>query len=225
MDRQAFMERVRRVLGDPGSSGPPVPPAVDEAVVRLVDRRSSLPDRFARRAEEVGMTVHRARAARLVEALAALLGDLKIGVATVSVADARIEAAVDQALERSGGRHVDHRTAPALQTHFDVDAGITDVDAAVAESGTLVLDTRSRSRGTHLVPPVHVAIVLASKLVPDLLDLWSKDGPTNGPDASLISLVTGPSKTADIEGILITGVHGPGQVHVVLVEGTEGLRD
>ena len=71
-----------------------------------------------------------------------------------------------------------------------------------------------RSRGAYLLPFVHVAIVRASQVVPDLVDAW--DQFEDGPALSL--LVTGPSKTADIEGVLITGVHGPGELHVVLVE-------
>ncbi len=121
-----------------------------------------------------------------------------------------------------------------LDAQYDADAGITDCDAALAESGTIVLRTdASRSRGTFVVPPVHIAILKASQILPDMLDLWSRftfpDHPLPGADhphasprraamPTSIVLVSGPSKTADIEGILITGVHGPREVHVMLVD-------
>ena len=67
------------------------------------------------------------------------------------------------------------------------------------------------------MPPVHIAIVRAAQIVPDMLDLWPPGVPAPSMPASLV-LVTGPSKTADIEGILITGVHGPREVRVIVVE-------
>ena len=69
-------------------------------------------------------------------------------------------------------------------------------------------------RGASLIPPVHIAVVAQAQIVPDLCDYFGGLGlslPAN------INVITGPSKTADIEGILITGVHGPGDVHVALV--------
>jgi L-lactate dehydrogenase complex protein LldG len=97
---------------------------------------------------------------------------------------------------------------------FTADVGITGVEAAVAETGSLVCTSGSQQwRGLSLIPPVHVAILRAEQIVPDLLDLLA--GPNPDLPAAL-TLVSGPSKTADIEGILITGVHGPGRVHVVV---------
>jgi L-lactate dehydrogenase complex protein LldG len=73
-------------------------------------------------------------------------------------------------------------------------------------------------RMASLVPPAHVAIVEASQIVPDLLDAFAeleKRGVDNLP--SNITLITGPSKTGDIELQLTTGVHGPGHWHVVVI--------
>ena len=65
-----------------------------------------------------------------------------------------------------------------------------------------------------MIPPVHIAVVAQAQIVPDLCDFFDGLG---GSLPANINVITGPSKTADIEGILITGVHGPGDVHVVVV--------
>jgi L-lactate dehydrogenase complex protein LldG len=74
-------------------------------------------------------------------------------------------------------------------------------------------------RSFSLLPPVHLAVAEQAQLLPDLFDLfdpafWERRG---GTLPSCLSLVTGPSKTGDIELRLVTGVHGPGELHVILV--------
>jgi L-lactate dehydrogenase complex protein LldG len=125
-----------------------------------------------------------------------------------------------ESLRRKGVQVVEWADTPGLASQFDTDAGITDVHAALAETGTLVCSTDAgHSRGLSLVPPVHVAIVRRSDIVPDMLDLWARSrGIAAAELPSSIALITGPSKTADIEGELVVGVHGPGEVHVILVE-------
>ncbi len=96
--------------------------------------------------------------------------------------------------------------------------GITGVDYLVAETGSVVLASRpGQPRSLSLLPPVHVAVAGRSQVLPDLFDLfegrWSKEELPSG-----LSIITGPSKTGDIELRLVTGVHGPGAIHVVLVE-------
>ena len=87
----------------------------------------------------------------------------------------------------------------------------------VAETGTLVCTSgNERWRGLTLIPPLHIAIVEAQQITPDLIDLFAGGMPA--PLPANVTLISGPSKTADIEGILITGVHGPREVHVVVVD-------
>src|SRR5690606_18699946 len=96
----------------------------------------------------------------------------------------------------------------------------TDVHAAIAETGSLVCcSDGGHSRGLSLIPPVHIAIVRKSDILPDMFDFWPRYAQSQ-PDElpSSIAFITGPSKTADIEGVLITGVHGPGRVFVLVVE-------
>ena len=109
---------------------------------------------------------------------------------------------------------------PTFEPLYRVDAGVTDVQAAIAETGTLVCwSGPGRGRGLSLVPPVHIAVVRRSDIVPDLIDYLARHA-QHGPEAlpSSIVFITGPSKTADIEGVLITGVHGPREVHILLVD-------
>jgi L-lactate dehydrogenase complex protein LldG len=104
-------------------------------------------------------------------------------------------------------------------TQLACDIGITSVDLAIAETGTLLVCSRpGQERLASLLPPVHVAIVERSQIVPDLLDTFQilhEHGLANLP--SNIALITGPSKTGDIELQLTTGVHGPGKWRVIVV--------
>jgi len=99
------------------------------------------------------------------------------------------------------------------------DVGITSCDVAVAETGSLIVCSRpGQERIASLVTPVHIAVVRREQIVPDLFDAFARleelgfdEVPSN------IAIITGPSKTGDIELTLTTGVHGPGKWHVVIV--------
>jgi L-lactate dehydrogenase complex protein LldG len=104
-------------------------------------------------------------------------------------------------------------------TAFAADLGITSVNWAVAETGTLALfAVPGQGRVVSLLPATYLAIIEPSQIVPDLFDLFERIGELPSDLPSNISLVTGPSKTGDIELKLTTGVHGPGNVNVVVVE-------
>ncbi|MBI4482421.1 MAG: lactate utilization protein [Acidobacteria bacterium] len=98
------------------------------------------------------------------------------------------------------------------------DLGITEADWGFSDTGTLVLEARpGQERATSLLPPVHLAVLSASRLLtgisPYLSDLARR------PELpSCITWITGPSRTADIELTLTVGVHGPGQLHVILLD-------
>ena len=97
--------------------------------------------------------------------------------------------------------------------------GITSADFALSDTGSLVMiSSREEARLVSLLPPAHIAVVPASKLLTGLDELYSVL-PRPAEQASSMVLITGPSRTADIEQILVRGVHGPGEIHVVVVEG------
>jgi len=106
----------------------------------------------------------------------------------------------------------------ALASRADI--GITGVDYAIAETGTCVLIPRSGvSRLVSLLPPVYIAVVQRGQVLPSLDELFAlrRQDYLDGSLRSYMSLITGPSRSADIESTLVTGMHGPGEVHMVLV--------
>jgi L-lactate utilization protein LutC len=101
-------------------------------------------------------------------------------------------------------------------TLFAADVGISGVDHLIAETGSVaVLSRPEEPRSLSLLPPVHVAVADRSQLLPDLFDLFAALRAM----PSCLSLITGPSKTGDIELRLVTGVHGPGELHVIFIDG------
>ena len=105
---------------------------------------------------------------------------------------------------------------------FDqADAGITLCEALVARNGSIMVSNAGGAgRRLSIYPPVHIVLAYASQLVPDLKDAFKlikeKYG-TNIP--SMISTITGPSRTADIEKTLVLGAHGPKELFVFLLDG------
>ena len=110
---------------------------------------------------------------------------------------------------------------PAAAELFQFDAGITMAQAAIAETGTLVLESsRERHRLVSLVPPTHIAIVNAEDLCATLNDaLKLVRGHTAAEMSPAITFITGPSRTADIELTLTIGVHGPKELYVIINKG------
>ena len=162
--------------------------------------------------------VHRSTEAGLGECLSRICADKQIGLLAVGpeiLANSSLCAELNQqtTLLKVTQCRADQ---PAL---FDtVDAGLTLTHGGIAETGTLVLWSGEQSpRLLSLVPPVHVAILYASRVVESLMDMmvredWSAGLPTN------VILISSPSKTADIQQTLAYGAHGPKQLVVVLVE-------
>lgn len=102
---------------------------------------------------------------------------------------------------------------------FDYDVGITTTQAAIAETGTLVLDSAcERHRLVSLVPPVHIAIVDAASIFQTLGEALAFIH-KNGNISPAVTFITGPSRTADIELTLAIGVHGPQELFVIVNQG------
>ena len=109
------------------------------------------------------------------------------------------------------------------------DLGLSGVDYVIAETGTLVLMARAgQMRGVSLLPPVHVAVARTSQVIATLADyLLLAQAAGADPQqylTSCVSFVTGPSRTGDIELKLTVGVHGPGELHLVLMDEPIGSR-
>jgi L-lactate utilization protein LutC len=110
--------------------------------------------------------------------------------------------------------------APSVEEIFEFDVGITSAQAAIAETGTLVLDSaRERHRLASLVPPVHIAIVDAASIFLTLAEALAFIH-QNGDISPAVTFITGPSRTADIELTLAIGVHGPQELYVIVNQGS-----
>lgn len=96
---------------------------------------------------------------------------------------------------------------------WDVEVGVSIAELAIAETGTLVVTaSEGRSRMSSLAPPVNVILISRKSIVGTLAEAIPLI-PT-----STSVFITGPSRTADIEGILVRGVHGPGELLVCVYE-------
>ncbi len=110
------------------------------------------------------------------------------------------------------------------QSFIDADMGISGANIAIADTGTLILVTNEgNGRLVTTLPPIHVAVVGVEKIVPSLdeatevLKLLAPSA-TGQKLSVYTSFTTGPSRSADIENSLTVGVHGPKEVHIVLVD-------
>ena len=111
------------------------------------------------------------------------------------------------------------------QLFADMDASVTSTVAGVADTGTLVLRPGpGEPRTLSLVPPVHVAVLLASRLYASLPAAMAALQPQADMPTNLL-LVTGPSKTADIQQVLAYGAHGPKELIIVLVDDVSATQE
>jgi L-lactate dehydrogenase complex protein LldG len=211
------IERVRKALGRCGpTTAPPPPPEIPDTVARLVHSPIGLPDLFNKRAADMKMHVSSCRVDDLAKEVAAFLRERKSRRVMLSDTPLLRKIELGDALDQAGfeARYWSGVTADGA---YDYDAGVTEVDYAVAESGSLVIRHRpEHGRLLSLVPFVHVAVVDPKCFVPDLLDLFetlAREGVGSG-----VTMISGPSKTADIEMNVVTGVHGPNVVKAFVLE-------
>ena len=119
-------------------------------------------------------------------------------------------------LETSVAGEPQARAADLQRLHRAI-VGITGADAALVDTGSVVLvHGEGRGRLVSLLPPVHVAVVAVERLHPSF-GAWLAAEPERFTASANLVVVTGPSRTADIEMTLTRGVHGPRIVHVVFV--------
>ncbi|PAW67042.1 MAG: hypothetical protein B9S34_06485 [Opitutia bacterium Tous-C1TDCM] len=199
-DREAILSRVRGALAPLRERAPLPQYDADMAVLRKMIAGRDLAELLAERMKRVS--------AHAYTSAAAVAEFLKAGGWTRGYCD---PALWPQLAPHFGAGFT-------VETDFDrkrVDDyafGITRAAGAVAESGTIVLNDAATSRRlAALAPWVHIAVVERATIFSDLTQAVA----ALGPDRNVV-WVTGPSKTADVEGILIEGVHGPG-VQIALI--------
>ncbi len=101
-----------------------------------------------------------------------------------------------------------------------VSASITGCDALIAQTGSVMLSSRTAGgRALSILPPHHIVLATKNQIVPDLPTAYRMIREKYSPNyPSMVSLVTGPSRTGDIERILVLGAHGPRKLTIILVE-------
>ena len=214
--RDAILNRLRKTV----ASGPPVtlPAAASRVPVTRVDdtARPALRARFAAELERVRGQLH--AAANESEARGALAEILR-GCDAKRIAvwdDVPLTGWADTCAALGVNRVGDDRAEAAT-----ADVGLTGCDAVIAATGTLALEGGpGRSRLASLLPAVHVVVAREGQLVARLEDYLERkrvDGNAAYRRGSAVTLITGPSRTADIEMQIVYGAHGPLALHVILI--------
>lgn len=106
----------------------------------------------------------------------------------------------------------------------EMEIGVTGCEALIARSGSIMVSSaQQKGRVMTAFPPVHVVVAFTSQLVPDIKSALSQIRQRyEGRMPGMLSLVTGPSRTADIEKTLVMGAHGPKELYVFLVQDEQG---
>lgn len=171
----------------------------------------TLIDQFIKQAIGSGASAEIATVENLAYRLAALTKTL--GVASVVMAsceDSRLAELLNEALADTGCRLLPQESAK------EADLGITFPHALVADTGSLVLHSGQKGGMlASLLPPAHLAIARKAPVFANLAELLESFG---GVLPSRFTLITGPSRTGDIEATMTTCVHGPGKVAVWVVD-------
>ena len=189
----------------------------DLTPVRLVGPDDDVVGLFIERAEDAGMAVSRMSKSHLPAGIIEILRGHQAKSVVLTPESLFKTIGLASRIQDAGIQVIS--SIQSDDDLFAADAGITGAINAVAETGSIVLAASAGSpRQAGLVPPVHLAVLREDHVLPDLLDLMASLGGGNHGDLpSNLCLITGPSKSADIELTLVKGVHGPGVVHVVLL--------
>jgi len=210
MSREAILNKVRTALGRTAGQGIAEPPPVRLRVAQ-VDAETRVAS-MLRAVEALAGKTRRAATAEDARAYVGAVLDGRTAVAS-NAPFLRECGIVDLAGVQSG-----FTGAAALRAICaTAEVGITSADYALADTGTLVmLASPAEARLISLLPPVHIAVVPVERVLSGLDELFTIL-PDPAAETSSMVLITGPSRTADIEQILVRGVHGPGELHVVVV--------
>lgn len=188
----------------------------------IADRRRMIPledlspdeqlRRFISEAEALGCFLYQVTANEALEQIMELIG-----------ADKTVLCWDETQLPMDGMHGILESLGVAIGRHDDGETrvGISGITAALAATGSLILESGAgRYRSTSLLPDVHIALMRAEQILPDL-ESWEeaqrREGYPAFTRASYTTIISGPSKTADIAHQLVKGAHGPREVHVMIL--------
>jgi len=238
--RDTFLGRVRGALGrSPGVPEPDaathlgltqddVRSAADGVRREMADQADSLLDAVADSAATAGWKVRRVGspedAADVVTEICIATDATRVLRSDQDVFDAvPVDAALGAKGVTPGIATVGEAGAdiPSLEdVAFDSEIGITGVDYAIAETGTVVLHPRQGlSRLVSLAPGRHIAILNKGDVLPSLDELFTLEraGYQDGSLEGSMNLISGPSRTGDIAATIVDGIHGPFEVYLIIV--------
>jgi L-lactate dehydrogenase complex protein LldG len=208
--REEILDKVRQSLGRKTGQLVPDPPPVRIRIAEIPrDQRVAL---FQQRLEVLGGKVY----------AAATLADARKTVAEILSGASAITTRAE-ILKQAGVHEIPNVQPPpdddAAFRHLcaTCDFGITSADYGLAETGSVITRSASEARLASLLPPAHIAILPMSRMLSGLDELFTLVPKPPASSASTV-FITGPSRSADIEMILVRGVHGPKVIHVIVVE-------
>lgn len=226
--RETILSRIRKNLRAPGSS-----PESDKAsfadhephrsAMRSGEQEKSLIEAFEAELTVVGG--HLIKVSSREELIISLMNLLStenyksiVLSREIYLEDLNLRLALEN---RLSGSSVSSAIAVASVTQLrEADVGITGCEFLIAETGTVVLcSSPAAPRTLSLLPRAHVVVASEEQVVPTaavcLKSMQESGG--NAPTSSCITFVTGPSRTADIEKVLVKGVHGPKELYVFVL--------
>ena len=244
--RSEFLDTVRKALGrdapiddvrvSESTALSDAPSEVERRIEHIIRMQEAAADQLTNElsasAQEAGWVVERVvhgSAAQCVRGIADELDAVNVLRSGHSVLD---EIGLDAAFEGSpiavekiayeqSCTPPDGQRATFRQKMLDADVGVTGVAYAVAETGSVAISAGNGvSRLISLLPPVHVAVVLPSQILPSLDELFSilrGDFLERG-SLDYTNIISGPSRSADIDQTLIQGMHGPREAYMVIAE-------
>lgn len=206
--REKILKRVRDALIT--RTDPPFPKAdMDKSVFRALEEPLDI--NFAQQLTKIGgKFIYCENEQEFALNLKALISDS--GWASIVVPDVKIASI----LQKTGISFLED-IPPDTEK---IDAGITLCDFLIARTGSVAVSSgKNGGRQLHVFPEVHVVMAYTSQLVPDLKDALSEFRKRHDyQPSSMVTFITGPSRTADIEKTLVMGAHGPKELYVFLIE-------
>ena len=178
----------------------------DLVAIELIKTKEILVERFSQELKAIGGQVYRVTPNHLTDSVIALIRER--GMSTIMIWKS-VPALDESRLTQEGIKAI--RNGDPF-----VKAGITGAAVAIAETGTIVMPSgKGKPLSVSLLPEIHIAVIHSSQIVYSLEEaIQIKDVK----DASATVLITGPSRTADIEMTLTIGVHGPKELVVFILE-------
>ena len=204
--RERILNRIRK-------ADVPLDAAIDGKVVTLEEIFAPIADPMERFLAECTANLTEVRVTGDVESSTRALSEL-----LMSLPPGSVYMQDDQILRRFASAFGDR---PAVWSSSgrapeDCQVTITLCEGLIAQTGSILSSSRAGGRGGSIIPPTHIVYATSDQLMPDITTALRKAMASDLKDASYFGLITGSSRTADIEKILVQGAHGPRKVAIVL---------